>query len=498
MSSRGSGILMHITSLPSSHGIGDLGPWAYRFADFLAAAGQRHWQVLPLSPTITIQGNSPYSSVSAFACNPLLVSPEMLISDGLLSEADLEAAGGLAAERVDYDTVIPYKHRLLDRAYEHFSRTHDRSEFDGFCSQNSHWLEAYCLFTVLKARFGGRLWTEWPEEFRDRDQHALDGVRTEMGDQLEKCRFIQFAFYKQWHALKRYCNQKGIEIIGDIPIYVSYDSADAWSDPQIFKLDETKNPVYVAGVPPDYFSRMGQLWGNPVYDWAVCESTGFKWWLRRLEHTLSLFDTVRVDHFRGLVAYWEVPATEKTAINGRWVEVPTKPLLDTMLRRFPDLPIIAEDLGVITPDVKEIMKRYGFPGMKVLLFAFNDDNPDHPYLPHTYESNCLVYTGTHDNNTVRGWFEHDASHQDRARAFRYVGREVPAAEIHLEFMKLAMQSQAQTALFPMQDVLGLGRNARMNVPGTLDGNWRWRLIPEHLTPEVTGDLLEMTRTSNRA
>jgi 4-alpha-glucanotransferase len=497
MSTRGSGILLHVTSLPSPHGIGDLGPWAYRLVDFLAEAGQRYWQVLPLSPTIPLQGHSPYSSVSAFACNPLLISPEPLIGDGLLSEPDIREAR-LAKERVDYDAVIEYKTGLLDRAYDRFRQTGERGEFEGFCSQNSHWLEDFALFTVLKARFEGRLWCDWPAEFRDRDQQALDSIRAELNEEIEKCRFIQYAFYRQWHALKRYCNQRGIEIIGDIPIYVSYDSADAWSDPQIFKLDDRKMPVYVAGVPPDYFSRTGQLWGNPVYDWAVCEKTGFKWWLRRMEHTLSLYDMVRVDHFRGLVAYWEVPAGEKTAIKGRWVEAPTRRFLDTMVERFPGLPIIAEDLGVITPDVKEIMNDYGFPGMKVLLFAFNDDDPQHPYLPHTYQSTCVVYTGTHDNNTVRGWFEHDAGEHAKGRVFRYLGRQVPTDQVHMEFVRMAMDSPADIALAPMQDVLGLGREARMNTPGTVDGNWGWRLLPEQLSQDLSRRLLEMTRSGERA
>jgi 4-alpha-glucanotransferase len=497
MITRGSGILMHITSLPSTHGIGDLGPWAYRFADFLAGTGQIYWQVLPLSPTIAVQGNSPYSSVSAFACNPLLISPELLIGEGFLSEGDLETPSALPRDQVDYEAVIAYKNRLLDRAYEYFKQTADRREFDGFCSQNSHWLEDFALFTVIKAKFGGSIWSDWPDSFRDRNNQVLDGARAELGEQIEKARFTQFVFYKQWHSLKRYCNGKGIQIIGDIPIYVSYDSADAWSDPQIFKLDDRRRPLYVAGVPPDYFSRTGQLWGNPVYNWPACKSTGFKWWLRRMEHTLSLYDVVRVDHFRGLVAYWEVPAREKTAVKGRWAEVPTKAFLETMVKRFPDFPIIAEDLGVITPDVRQVMHEYGFPGMKVLLFAFNEDNPQHPYLPHTYEPNCVVYTGTHDNNTVRGWFEHDAGQQDKARVFRYLGRKIPADEIHLEFVRLAMESPAQIALFPMQDILGLDQDARMNTPATLNGNWAWRLLPEQISPDATGILLEMTRASGR-
>jgi 4-alpha-glucanotransferase len=498
MSDRGSGILLHLTSLPSAYGIGDIGPAAYRFADFLAESGQSYWQILPLMPTITIQGNSPYSSTSAFACNPLLVSPDLMVEQGYLPRADAEHLPRLPQDRVDYPAAIELKTRLLDAAYEHFSRTQDRGEFDGFCSQNSHWLEDFVLFTVLKRRFEGRVWSEWPVELRDRHPDAMTAARTELAGEIDKQRFIQFLFYKQWFALKEYCNQKGIQIIGDIPIYVSYDSADAWSDPQIFKLDDSKQLIYMAGVPPDYFSRTGQLWGNPVYNWDVCKGTGFKWWLRRMEHTLSLYDIVRIDHLRGLVAYWEVPAGEKTAIKGRWVEVPSRAFFDTMLGRFPDFPIIAEDLGVITPDVRELMNHYGFPGMKVLLFAFNEDNPEHPYLPHTYEPNCVVYTGTHDNDTVRGWYEHGARPEDRARLARYVGHEVDADSANREFLKLAMESVAERAILPMQDVLGLGSEARMNTPATLNGNWAWRLLPDQPTPDITQRLREMTEIYGRA
>jgi 4-alpha-glucanotransferase len=497
MSTRGSGILLHMTSLPSPCGIGDLGPAAYRFADFLAGAAQRYWQILPLMPTMTIQGNSPYSSPSAFACNPLLISPELLAEHGYLEAPDLDNLPELPRDRVDYPAVIDLKQSLFDIAYDRFRQRRDRAEFDGFCSQNSHWLEDFVLFTVLKPRFEERVWSEWPVEFRDRHPDALAAARTDFADEIAKHRFIQFLFYKQWFALKQYCNDRRIEIIGDIPIYVSYDSADAWSDPQIFKLDEQKKLIYMAGVPPDYFSRTGQLWGNPVYNWDVCKGTGFKWWLRRMEHTLSLYDIVRIDHLRGLVAYWEVPATETTAINGRWVEVPSKGFFDTMLRRFPDFPIIAEDLGVITPDVRELMNHYGFPGMKVLLFAFNEDNPEHPYLPHTYEPNCVVYTGTHDNDTVRGWFEHGARAEDKRRVSKYVGHDVGPADVSREFVTLAMKSPADKAITPLQDILGLGNEARMNTPATLNGNWAWRLLGDQINPEVTQRLLEATKTSGR-
>ncbi|MFH1311675.1 MAG: 4-alpha-glucanotransferase [Candidatus Eisenbacteria bacterium] len=497
MSSRGSGILMHVTSLPSAYGIGDLGPAAYRFADFLAESGQRFWQVLPMSPTSLIQGSSPYSSVSAFACNPLLISPESLKERGLLSDSDIEPLPDLQQAGIDYGAVTAFKTRLHDAAYRRFRAIQDRGEYEGFCSQNSHWLGDFALFAALKTHFEGKTWNEWPDEFRDRNPEALDEMRFKLRDEMEKEQFIQFVLYRQWFGLKRYCNDKGIQIIGDIPIYVSLDSSDVWGDREIFKLDDAGKPTFVAGVPPDYFSVTGQLWGNPVYNWDQCRQNGFRWWLRRMEHTLSLFDIVRVDHIRGLVAYWEIPAKEKTAINGCWVEVPWRDFFDAMVNRFPELPIIAEDLGLITPDVKEMMKRYGFPGMKVLLFAFNDDNTDHPYRPHTYESNCVVYTGTHDNNTVRGWLEGEAREEDKRRLFAYVGRDVNAEEISWELIDLAMKSHADMAVFPMQDILGLGEDARMNTPADGEGNWGWRLLPDQIDPDVTSRLLAATQASGR-
>lgn len=497
MSERKSGILLHISSLPSPFGIGDLGPGAYRFADFLAESGQRFWQVLPLSPTDPIEGNSPYSSPSAFAGNPLLISPEHLINDRFLSEDDLDSVPAFPSELVDYPAVIAYKQRLLDAAFERFSQGQDRAEFEGFCSENGHWLEDFVLFTALKEYFSGQVWSDWQAKIRDRNADALASMRSQLARELDRHRFIQFLFFRQWHALKAYCNERGIEIIGDIPIYVSYDSADVWADSHIFKLDGNKKPTHVAGVPPDYFSSTGQLWGSPVYDWNVCRESGFKWWLRRMEHVLSLYDVVRIDHLRGLVAYWEVPAGHKTAVHGVWVETPAGEFFDTMLGRFPDFPIIAEDLGHITPDVREVMDHYGFPGMKVLLFAFGADEPEHPYLPHNYRPGFVVYTGTHDNNTARGWFENGASPSDRKRLSRYVGREVTAETVHWELLRLAMSSVAETSIAPMQDILGLGEEARMNLPGVLEGHWQWRLTEEGLKSEIAAAVHDLTHTYGR-
>jgi 4-alpha-glucanotransferase len=495
---RGSGILLHITSLPSPFGIGDLGPPAYWFADSLAAARQSYWQILPLCPTATEYGNSPYSSVSTFGGNTLLISPEMLLRGGLISQADIDGKPHFPDNRCDYKAVTSYKEQILDVAYESFRQTGtNRDGFIRFCEGHRSWLETYALFIVIKRLMGGRSWNEWPRRLRDRVGEDLERVRKEHASDIEKAKFGQYLFFRQWFALKDYCNQRGIQIIGDMPIYVSYDSSDAWANPRIFKLDGEKKPVVVAGVPPDYFSATGQLWGNPVYDWDALRLSGYEWWVERLRHILTLYDVVRIDHFRGLVAYWEVPACEKNAVNGRWIQVPTDDLFSHLFERLVTLPLIAEDLGIITADVREAMSRFGFPGMKVLLFAFGEDNPMHIYLPHTYEKNCVVYTGTHDNNTVRGWFEDEAGPEEKARLFRYVAKEVKADSVNWELMRLAMESIADTAMVPVQDVLGLGKEGRMNTPSVARGNWEWRFRRSQLTDEVIERLRVMTETYGR-
>jgi len=494
---RGSGILMHITSLSSPYGIGDMGPGAFKFADFLAESGQTFWQVLPLSPTDPGQGNSPYSSASAFAFSPLLISPDFLLRDGFLSDDDLHPLPYGEPERVDYPAVTAYKGRLLNTAYERFRHFEDKHEFEGFRAANDHWLDNFAIFTALKERDSERVWSDWPEELRDRRPETMEAIRAELSDAVERIEFIQFLAFRQWHALKSYCNERGISIVGDIPIYVSYDGADVWSNSGIFKLDDNKKPTHVSGVPPDYFSSTGQLWGNPVYNWEVCRQSEFHWWRRRMGHILSLFDIVRIDHLRGLVAYWEVPAGAETAENGVWVDVPSREFFDALIREHPQFPIIAEDLGLMTPEVQAIMDHYRFPGMKVLLFAFGDDDPDQAYLPHNYPRNSVVYTGTHDNDTARGWYEHIASPEDRARVGRYINREVTADTISWELIQLAMQSIADMAIIPMQDLLGLGQEARMNLPGKKDDNWQWRIHPDQLHPELLASLGKITRTYSR-
>jgi len=497
LNQRGSGILLHFTSLPSPFGIGDFGPWAYRFADFLAETKQSYWQCLPINPTDIEYGNSPYHSMSAFACNPLLISPELLIQEGLLTKADLEPLPSFSRERVDFDLVVSYKDRLRCSAYDRFKREGANGEYRSFCSQQVSWLDDFALFVALKEEFKGRPWNEWPDNLRDREPEALFRAGERLREKIQEQKFLQYLFFRQWSSLKKYCTERGIKIIGDVPIYVVHDSADVWMHPNLFNLDHEKRPLTVAGVPPDYFSKTGQLWGNPVYRWEALKSTGYEWWTKRIAHNLNMFDVVRVDHFRGFMAYWEVPAKEKTAVNGKWVKAPGMDFFSRLSAVFPDLPIIAEDLGTITPDVWATMEHFGFPGMKVLLFGFDESLPRNAYAPHNHTKNAVVYTGTHDNNTAMAWFEKEAGEEDRARLSLYVGKEINVENVHRELIRLAMMSVADTAILSMQDLLGLGEWARMNRPAQEKGNWRWRLMPEQLTNQLAHKLLEMTELYGR-
>ncbi len=498
MKERSSGILLHITSLPSRYGIGDLGPEAFRFIDFLVSGNQRVWQVLPLHPTDPMCGNSPYSSSSAFAGNPLLISPEKLVEEGFLDDVDLHPVPLFSRNRVQYEDVIDYKERMLDRAFERYRVHSERDDFEGFCADHDEaWLDDFALYSAAKSHFDRKAWICWEFGIRDREPDRLGDLRKRLGTFIEKVKFIQYLFYRQWFALKGYANRQGVRILGDIPIYVDYDSTETWSHPRMFKLNANKRPEAVAGVPPDYFSKTGQRWGNPVYDWQHLKSTGYRWWIERMTQTLRLYDLVRIDHFRGLVAFWEIPAGCKTAVSGQWREVPVDDFLETLRQSFPDMPVIAEDLGFITPDVVETMKKYDLPGMKVLQFAFGEDNPDHPYLPHNYQENCVVYTGTHDNNTVRGWFEEETKPRERQRIVDYHGAEVSPDNVHEVFMSMAMGSKSRLSIFPIQDVLGLPSDARMNQPATPRGNWTWRLEQDQLVPGVIDMLAGMTRQYGR-
>ncbi len=494
---RGSGILLHITSLPSVYGIGDFGPSAYRFADTLERARQHYWQILPLNPTQTGCANSPYSSPSAFAMNTLLISPEMLVREGFLRKDDLEPAPDFPEERVAYEAAAWYRERLFAFAYERFRHSGPERGYETFCDVSGWWLDDHALFVALKDHFHGQEWNRWPEEVRSRHPEALDEMRRSLADKVRKEKFLQYLAARQWSALRRYCTDRGIQVIGDIPIYVAYDSVDLWANPGIFKLDEDLNPTVVAGVPPDMFSKTGQLWGNPVYDWSALRERGYDWWMSRIARSAELYDLFRIDHFRAFADYYEVPAGDATAEHGTWVDGPGAEFFEALSRRFPCFAIVAEDLGANTPAVQGLLDRFGFPGMKILLFAFGEGIARSAHIPHNYAPNLICYTGTHDNNTARGWFEEEASEEDKQRFFAYAGREVAAGEVHRELVLLAMRSVARACIIPMQDLLGLGAAARMNYPSTTDGNWEWRMTPEEFAGAPFDWLARLTELSGR-
>ncbi|MDD5223840.1 MAG: 4-alpha-glucanotransferase [bacterium] len=494
---RGSGVLLHIVSLPSSYGIGDLGSSAYRFADFLAESGQKYWQILPLNATGLGDFPSPYNSISSLAGNILLISPEMLADQGWLETEDLARLPVLLPGKIDYPAVMRGKIPMLRLAYERFRERNDTRDYERFCAVNSSWLEDYALFAALQEQFPGTVWNRWPRELRDREPEALKSWKEKLREAIAREKFFQYVFFQQWMKLKEYCGRKQIQIIGDLPIYVDYNSVDLWVNPEVFKLNAQKEPLAVAGVPPDYFSPTGQLWGNPVYNWEGLKSRGYSWWIKRMDQNFYLYDLVRIDHFRGFAAYWEVPPGEKTAVNGRWVQGPAEDFFQVMSKRFTELPIIAEDLGVITEDVNELRRRFGFPGMKILLFAFGGDFPNSPYAPHNFEENCVAYTGTHDNNTARGWFENEASKEEKEHLRKYLGREVSPAEVPWELIRIAMMSVAKTVIFPMQDILSLGQKARMNRPATTTGNYQWRFDSGEITPEISLRLKNLTEVCGR-
>jgi 4-alpha-glucanotransferase len=495
---RGSGILLHVTSLPSVFGIGDLGPEAYSFIDFLKETHQSYWQFLPLNRTCIEYGNSPYSSYSAFAGNPVLISPEIMVKDGFLSKTEITNYPQFPKQRVDYRKVTEYKGKLWNQVFEkNKKRLSKNFEFLKFCRENAGWLDDYSLFIGVKKHFGGVDWGNWPSELRDREKHSITEWMKLLREEILKEKFLQYIFFKQWYSLKRYGEKNNIQIIGDMPIYVNYDSSDVWANPGIFSLDQGKKPANVAGVPPDYFSSTGQLWGHPVYNWEELKKTGYAWWIKRIEHNMKLFHLFRLDHFRGFVAYWRIRANEKTAINGEWVQAPARDFFNSLLRHFPHLPLIAEDLGIITSDVREVMHQFGFPGMKVLLFAFGGDLPTNPYAPHNHVRNCVVYTGTHDNNTAKGWFKKELGPEGKKRLSEYIGRNVTEKTVHWELVRLAMSSVADMIIIPMQDVLGLGEKARMNLPASTRGNWEWRLKSEQLSATLRKKLAEITAIDGR-
>jgi 4-alpha-glucanotransferase len=491
---------MHITSLPSRHGIGDLGPEAYRFADFLQAAGQNYWQLLPLNHT-TAAEYSPYKCLSAFAGHPLLISPDLLYQDGLLTRREVSDPPAFSAGKVDFGEVSSYKVKLLDAAFARFTDAPRPADYAGFVEEHHAWLEPYACFVALRKRFRGQLWSDWPAAIREGGLTSSLAANHPSSiihhPSVERERFCQYVFYQQYLRLKRYCNERGIRVIGDVPIYVAYDSVDVWSHPDLFKLTRAGKPRFVAGVPPDYFSATGQLWGNPVYDWQRLEETGFDWWMRRIKHNLLLFDFVRIDHFRGLVAYWEIPGSDENAMRGKWVEVPHDAFFRELFRQIPFAAIFVEDLGYITADVREVVARYNFPRMSVLQFAFGGDPARSIHAPHNYAENSIAYTGTHDNNTTRGWFEKDLTADARKRLFDYLGCRFAAGDIAWELMRVALRSVAKIAILPMQDVLNLGAEARMNLPAGKGGNWQWRMRPGRTDARLAERLRKLTQIYGR-
>ena len=504
---RASGILLHPTSLPGRFGIGDLGPEAYRFIDFLADTGQSLWQILPLGPPG--YENSPYMCFSAFAGNPLLISLEKLAQEKLLAAADLQDPHSFPKHRVDYGKVLRFKMPLLVKSFQNFKKRlpgGKTEEFFPFCQQNAFWLEDYSLFMALKTAFGGKVWMDWGEGLSHRDPQALADWRSRLSEEVLFRKYLQYVFFKQWQSLKRHAHERGIRVIGDIPIYVAHDSAEVWGNRELFYLDEGGMPQVVAGVPPDYFSATGQRWGNPLYRWDLMAQSGFHWWIERFRATYALVDILRIDHFRGFEAYWEIPATEATAVNGAWVKGPGTPFFQKITAALGNLRVIAEDLGVITPEVDELREQFGFPGMRVLQMAFGKDPKASEYRPHHHVENCVAYTGTHDHNTTVGWFTSPPGSQKTTQTPEEVGEERKFArqylgtdgrEIHWDLIRLALGSVARMSLFPLQDVLGLGSEARMNLPGTASGNWEWRFTADRLTHPVRKKLRELTKTYER-
>jgi 4-alpha-glucanotransferase len=490
---RRGGVLLHPTSLPSPYGIGDLGPAASDFLRFLAQARQSLWQVLPLGPTGF--GDSPYASPSAFAGNPLLISPQPLLDQGFLVEGELSELAVLPAETVDFGRLVPLKSQLLKTAFNRARKTL-RPVMNRFRQANKAWLDDFALFSALRDE-SGLAWTDWEPGLRARDAAALARARKELAERIEYVVFCQFVFAEQWAAVRAEARALGIAIVGDIPVFVAHDSADVWANQHLFKLDDRGQPLVVAGVPPDYFSATGQLWGNPLYDWDAMAAAGYAWWVARFKHLLELVDLVRIDHFRGFEAAWEVPAGATTAVDGAWIKGPGSAAFEAIGKAFggSQPPVIAEDLGLITDEVRALLQATGFPGMKVLQFAFGGGS-DNPYLPHNYrDPNCVVYTGTHDNDSTRGWYA-SASESERAAVQRYIGTD--CSQIARDLIRLALSSTANTAIVPLQDVLDLGSEARMNTPGQPESNWAWRVQTDQLDGERANCLAELTTTYGRS
>ena len=490
MKKRASGILLHPTSLAGKYGMGALGNEAKAFIDFLHLAKQTYWQILPLGPTG--YGDSPYQCFSSNAGNPYLIDIDTLVNDGLITSADIPELVVADDTRIDYGSVIDHKMGILKTAKNNF-KPEGNNEYTFFLQANAHWLNDYALFMALKEKFDKRPWYEWENDYRLRNQSVLLKETLALKDSIEFQQFIQYVFFKQWKDIKNYANSKGVQIIGDIPIYVAMDSSDTWCNPELFQFDNNKNPVVVGGCPPDYFSETGQLWGNPIFNYHKMEEDGFAWWINRIRASLALYDYVRVDHFRGFSGYWSIPYGEPTAVNGKWVDGPGKKLFYAIKNALGDIPIIAEDLGLITPDVTELRDHFNLPGMKILQFAF-DSAESNDYIPHNYIKNCVVYTGTHDNDTVLGWYE-KAKEADQKYFLEYIHSD--GSDICKDLIRVAWASVANTAIIPMQDLLRLGGDARMNLPGTTVNNWLWRMKSDDLKLELAEELAALTKLYDR-
>lgn len=504
---RESGVLLHPTSLPGRYGMGEIGPEACRFVDTLAQMGQHLWQMLPIGPTS--YGDSPYQSLSTFAGNHLLISFDQLVKDKLLSPSRLKKFPSFPEGEVDYGPVIQARMEVLHtvcRSFERLASAARKRAFLTFCREEAYWLDDYALFYAIKDSQDGRPWSEWPTALATREPKALAQAALKFKVAIRHVKIMQFLFQQQWSKLRQYAHKKGVRFVGDIPIFVAHDSSDVWANPELFFVDAKGQPLLIAGVPPDYFSATGQRWGNPLYRWDVHQQTQYAWWIARMRKIFEMVDIVRIDHFRGFEAYWEIPAHEPTAIHGRWVQGPGESIFDEMVKQIGDLPIIAEDLGIITPPVEALRDKYALPGMRILQFAFGNDDKADDYRPESFPANCVVYTGTHDNDTTVGWFRSQAGagstrtqadiDEERQAVLDYVGTD--GSEIHWDLIALASKSMANTAIFPLQDLLGLGSEARMNVPGQESGNWRWRFLPSQLTPEIVQRMRDITAWAGRA
>jgi 4-alpha-glucanotransferase len=498
---RASGLMIHISSLPSRFGIGDIGPTSYNFVDLLADLGQKYWSILPIHPTSLEYGNSPYQSQSAFAGNTLFISPELLVKEGLLKKEHGLENFAFKQNSVEFRSVTELKKKILKEASKEFFDSKSKSlfsqgDFESFCFENASWIDDYAIYRTLREK-SGKPWYEWPTDLRKRKNPILQSKKDNFIDYIRREKFSQYVYFAQWSLLRRHCKEKHVRIVGDVAFYLAYDSADVWTHPEVFELSKTCKPKFVAGVPPDYFSQTGQKWGNPTYDWRKLKNEKYKWWIDRLANDLELQDFLRLDHFRGFVAYWRIPAQAKTAKTGSWIRAPTKTFFKAVQSNFPDLPFVVEDLGYITEPVEKAQRKLGVPGMRVLVFAF-DGSKGNPHLPENYSENTVAYTGTHDTNTVKGWFLEEASAKLKKRVFEYLGQDVSSQEISRKFIELSSSSKSKICIIPIQDALSLDSKARMNMPSRKGGNWIWRITNKQLGSKELYQLKEITANYNRS